>query len=199
VLGVLIVLLVVFSPVAGAADFDNDLVEDSVDNCFGTYNPFQEDFNNDAIGDACDEDTDNDKIMDLYDNCPNIANNYQKDFDKDEIGDACDDDDDNDHIVDDSDLCPDTNLYLLSQTFEKESVMGNGCYLGDFNFDGCVDDNDLRYLNTIFYMFYGKGTITESSFWKGDFNSDSKVDESDLNTIKKYFVKHYKSQQCGSK
>jgi len=35
-------------------DLDNDLVCDELDNCPEDYNPNQEDFNSDEIGDACD-------------------------------------------------------------------------------------------------------------------------------------------------
>ena len=35
-------------------DTDQDEICDIQDNCPNDYNPFQEDFNNDQIGDACD-------------------------------------------------------------------------------------------------------------------------------------------------
>jgi hypothetical protein len=38
-------------------DRDRDGVDDSTDNCFGTYNPLQADENGNAVGDACDPDT----------------------------------------------------------------------------------------------------------------------------------------------
>ncbi len=41
-------------------DQDNDGINDSQDNCPLTYNPNQEDFDSDGIGDVCDSDIDND-------------------------------------------------------------------------------------------------------------------------------------------
>ena len=41
-------------------DDDNDGIEDGADNCPFTYNPGQEDFDGDSIGDACDWDLDGD-------------------------------------------------------------------------------------------------------------------------------------------
>ena len=53
-------------------DWDDDEVCDSEDNCPETYNPNQEDFNNDQIGDACDgigieEELRNKKIIKTFD------------------------------------------------------------------------------------------------------------------------------------
>lgn len=74
-------------------DEDQDQIEDSVDNCSGTYNPEQEDTDLDGLGDLCD-------------NCPEIENIGQEDEDSDGIGDACDDciDTDNDGICDESEI-----------------------------------------------------------------------------------------------
>lgn len=50
-------------------DFDSDNLGNLNDNCPSTYNPSQTDWNNDGVGDACD-DSDNDQIMDSNDKCP---------------------------------------------------------------------------------------------------------------------------------
>lgn len=41
------------------------------DNCPDVDNPDQADFDNDGLGDACDDDDDNDGILDVVDDCPN--------------------------------------------------------------------------------------------------------------------------------
>ncbi|MFH2048787.1 MAG: hypothetical protein ABIJ12_05010 [bacterium] len=89
------------------ADTDNDGFGDPGhpendcpdDNCYLVYNPDQEDFDNDGIGDICDECTDTDG--DGYgnpgfalntcpdDNCPDVYNPDQSDVDHNGIGDAC--------------------------------------------------------------------------------------------------------------
>ncbi|MDT0608623.1 thrombospondin type 3 repeat-containing protein, partial [Croceitalea rosinachiae] len=51
-------------------DTDSDGIQDVVDNCPFIYNPEQEDFDNDGIGDVCDGDIDNDGILNEEDFCP---------------------------------------------------------------------------------------------------------------------------------
>lgn len=68
----LIVAVVIFAGVAHATtgDSDGDGIPDSSDNCVGTYNPSQADFNNNGKGDAC-EDSDQDGLTDAYELDPN--------------------------------------------------------------------------------------------------------------------------------
>jgi hypothetical protein len=71
------------------SDFDDDLVDDGIDNCPVTDNPLQENWDGDLWGDVCDDDDDNDGFLDPVDNCQMLAND-QMDADIDFIGDACD-------------------------------------------------------------------------------------------------------------
>ncbi len=72
------------------ADDDRDGVINAEDNCPRTYNPEQEDLDNDDVGDACDPDIDGDSIANEEDNCPEDFNPNQEDEDSDGQGDACD-------------------------------------------------------------------------------------------------------------
>ncbi len=77
----------------GAADSDDDGVNDEEDNCPNVQGA-QTDTDGDGIGDLCDDDVDGDSTPDATDNCPLIANYDQYDYDGDGMGDLCDDDPD---------------------------------------------------------------------------------------------------------
>ncbi len=91
-------------------DFDNDFIQDYIDNCPALSNLLQTDSDGDLFGDDCDNcpsipdqdqlDTDGDLDGDVCDNCPADPNPGQEDFDGDTVGDACDPDDDNDELLD---------------------------------------------------------------------------------------------------
>lgn len=81
-------------------DRDCDLVLDPIDNCIDVPNPGQDDFNDDDMGDACEEclvprsatdDDDGDGRADLVDRCPAISEiDPDADADADGVGDECD-------------------------------------------------------------------------------------------------------------
>jgi hypothetical protein len=90
-----VMLLLAYIPLH-AADWDGDGVDDSIDNCFSTVNPDQQDDDADGFGNACDYcdgngqyDLDEDGLCDLDDNCYSVYNPDQSDSDGDGYGDVC--------------------------------------------------------------------------------------------------------------
>lgn len=122
-------------------DSDNDGVLDDIDNCRLTFNPDQEDINNDGIGDAClvdMTDTDNDGIVDSQDNCPEVANPEQLDFNANGVGDACEDTD-GDGLLDIEDNCP--GVANREQEDSDGDSVGDVCD-GDRDGDEIPNDED---------------------------------------------------------
>jgi thermolysin metallopeptidase-like protein/thrombospondin type 3 repeat protein len=130
-------------------DPDGDFVPSSIDNCPIVWNPDQKNFDNDADGDACDNDFDNDKRPNGQDNCFSVPNWDQANNDKfpygscgaDGLGDACDADDDNDGVLDSVDNCPkDCNP---GQEDGNGSNGGDACdpdYDGDGHYESSGDN-----------------------------------------------------------
>ncbi len=81
-------------------DFDEDGINNDVDNCPFASNPLQKDTDGDRVGEICDNasevknsnqyDTDYDGVGDTADNCVLESNKDQEDRDSDGYGDACD-------------------------------------------------------------------------------------------------------------
>ena len=70
-----------------AGDINNDGVADVIDNCPMTPNPDQADFDQDTMGDLCDDDDDNDGLDDGMDVCPFTAVGAAIDADGRPLGD----------------------------------------------------------------------------------------------------------------
>ncbi len=121
---------------------ENDCEED---NCPNFYNPNQEDYDSDSVGDSCDnclsyfnplqEDADSDFVGDSCDNCLAQFNPDQDDDDGDTVGDSCDnciahfnpdqEDNDGDTIGDSCDNCL-THINPLQEDSDGDAL-GDSC------------------------------------------------------------------------
>ena len=150
---------------------DGDGVMNSEDNCPVAINPDQLNFDNDTLGNACDDDLDGDSVLNDVDNCPVIPNNDQSNFDSDTLGDACDPDDDDDGVNDVLDKCAGTSAnemvpytegddagctsqQLFSMHCPVDSIYRNhGVYVG------CVSDEAQRQVTIDILSSDEKGPI----------------------------------------
>ncbi len=120
----------------------------TLDNCRTVENTDQANLDNDAFGDACDDDDDgdgqddsedncslagnagqrdgdDDTVGDACDNCVALVNNDQLDADEDGVGDVCDDDDDDDGVEDDFDNC--ALVFNAGQLDSDGDGLGDAC------------------------------------------------------------------------
>ena len=118
-------------------DPDSDGINNDADNCPDDANPNQEDFDNDNMGDACDDDNDNDLVNNSDDAFPFDVTEHS-DFDGDGTGDNADADDDNDGLNDTEDAF-DNDANETTDT--DEDGIGNNADADDDG-DGIVDESD---------------------------------------------------------
>lgn len=156
-------------------DFDGDNVG-SGDNCPDTFNPDQDDYNNDGNGDACDPDDDSDGVMDGFDLCPRGVLSWTSEAITDHDGDGCKDttdedlDDDNDGKSDTIDACP---LGIDGAGYDLD---GDGCKdVEDDDDDGdqIRDESDLCSTGLI---DWSSGTLTDHD---GDGCKDEDLEDAD--------------------
>jgi PKD repeat protein len=130
------------SPCLWAEDTDLDGVKDEFDICKRTYNPYQDDQDNDGIGDVCDYDIDGDGVLnspgvvddawnirydrlaDSDDVCVLIRNPEQDDRDRDGIWDLCDTDEKSLAGSDAQELLPAERLTTGSLSIQASVTQG---------------------------------------------------------------------------
>jgi len=127
------------------SDRDDDGILDGEDNCPLVANVDQENHDNDAFGNACDDDDDNDGVDDVNDDCSPGKINWISNAMTDHDGDGCFDetedfDDDEDGIFDEFDQCPLGPIGWVSTS--ENDVEGDGCSDVDTDGDGFVDQAD---------------------------------------------------------
>jgi cysteine-rich repeat protein len=181
-----------------SADSDGDGISDNVDNCPNVYNPDQIDYDNDGIGDACDDffnyegiatgsgafkqeycayfsdtlDIDNDGLLDCtVDLCPGIYDPLNKDSDGDFVGDVCDSCND----VDGDGLGESTYVYVIENPANVEVRAISLNYPGNYfvKVSHQYGHRKVEVYNRYFYnrLFSGMGG---TSTYTGPF--DGKID-----------------------
>ena len=160
-----------------APDLDNDNIGDE-DNCPDVFNPLQADYNQNGLGDACDNDDDSDGVLDGPDSCPLGALGWTSSSLTDHDGDGCKDsleedpDDDNDGFSDQKDQCP-TGVIGASNDHD-----GDGCKNSeddDDDDDGVNDGSDQCARGEIDWL---SGQVTDHD---ADGCKDSSEDSDDDN------------------
>jgi hypothetical protein len=125
------------------SDSDGDGVPDSSDNCPGTVNADQANFDGDANGDVCDIDDDNDGLVDTSEpgsaTCPPLGGQFDPDCDNDLRSDGPNDPDGGGPILAGPDNC--ITVANSDQLNTDGDAFGNACDTDDDN-DGVLDGAD---------------------------------------------------------
>ena len=146
------------------SDSDNDGIFDALDNCPLIHNPNQEDFDQDGLGDVCDDDRDGDGVenqqeiqdtTDPYDPCSYVFQSITLarldlgDCDNDQVPNTLDLDDDNDGILDSYEGFVDTDLDGIPDHLDL-----------DADNDGCLDVLEAGFTDDDLDGLLGQSPIT---------------------------------------
>jgi len=166
-------------------DSDMDNIQDVNDNCPLNFNPLQDDFDGDQLGDACDSDMDGDGREDISDNCIGPAINWDSlDWSIDTDGDGCrdsdeDDDDDGDGVNDSQDLCSNSLSYKNWTANDANDYDRDGCHDifedDDDDGDSVLDIDD----DCAFAPSHRNWTSTPQTDYDGDGCKDSTEEDID--------------------
>jgi hypothetical protein len=114
------------------------------DNCPDMFNVYQDDMDDDGLGDACDPDIDGDGALNEEDVCPYIHDPLQEDNDQDSVGNACDN-------------CPD--IYNPYQYDRDGDGIGDLCDDGGPFIQCCLDMPQLWVGGPYNYQFVAVGGV----------------------------------------